>query len=62
MTATTERGATAGTVKVWDLFVRIFHWTVAVAFFVAYFTEDDALTLRVWAGYVIGGLLVLRVI
>jgi cytochrome b len=47
-------------VKVWDLFIRVFHWSVAVGFFVAYVTED-LLTLHVWAGYVIGGLLVLRV-
>ena len=64
MTTTVEKESAAQTrmVKVWDLFVRVFHWTVAVAFFVAYFTEDEALTLHVWAGYVIGGLVVLRVI
>ena len=50
----------AGEVKVWDLFIRIFHWTVAAGFFLAYLTED-LLTLHVWSGYVIGGLLVLRV-
>ena len=48
-------------VKVWDLFVRLFHWTVAVGFFIAYVSED-LLTLHVWAGYVIGGFLVLRVL
>ena len=48
-------------IRVWDLLVRTFHWSVVVAFFVAYFTEDDLLTLHVWAGYAIGGLLVLRV-
>lgn len=49
-------------VRVWDLFVRLFHWTVTVAFFITYFTEDDLLTLHVWAGYVIGALVVLRVL
>lgn len=53
---------TAGTVKVWDAFVRVFHWTVAVAFFVAYFTEDDLLTVHVWAGYTIGALVVMRIL
>ncbi len=48
-------------VKVWDILVRIFHWTVALAFFVAYFAED-ILTLHVWAGYTVGGLVVLRVL
>ena len=49
-------------VQVWDLFVRIFHWTVAIGFFVAYFTEDSPITLHVWAGYVVGALLVLRIL
>ena len=49
-------------VKVWDIFVRVFHWTIAVTFFVAYFTEDDLLTIHVWAGYTIGVLIVLRII
>jgi cytochrome b len=40
---------TAARARVWDLFVRVFHWTVAVAFFVAYLTEDDLLTVHVWA-------------
>lgn len=48
-------------VKVWDLFIRVFHWIVAVGFFIAYVSED-LLTLHVWTGYVIGGLLVLRVL
>lgn len=51
-------------VKVWDPFVRLFHWSLVVAFFVAYFTEpeDSGIAVHVWAGYFIGGLLVLRVI
>jgi cytochrome b len=52
----------SSTVKVWDLFVRVAHWTVAVAFFMAYFTEDDLLTLHVWAGYTVGVFVVLRVL
>jgi cytochrome b len=48
--------------RIWDPFVRIAHWTVVIGFFVAYFTEDDLLTLHVWAGYVVGVLAVLRVL
>jgi cytochrome b len=48
-------------VRVWDPFVRLAHWSIAVGFFVAYFTEDEIL-LHVWAGYVIGVLVVLRVL
>jgi len=48
-------------VQVWDAFVRIFHWSVVIAFFVAYLSEDDLLTVHVWAGYTIGALVVLRI-
>jgi cytochrome b len=33
-------------VQVWDPLVRIFHWTLALAFFVAYFSGEGALTLH----------------
>jgi cytochrome b len=49
-------------VYVWDPFVRVFHWTVVAAFAVAYLTEDDLLTVHVWAGYVVGALVVARII
>lgn len=49
-------------VKVWDMFVRVFHWTLAVAFAVAYVTEDEAMALHVWAGYLVGGLVLARVL
>lgn len=49
-------------VYVWDPFIRAFHWTLAIAFAVAYLTEDDVLTVHVWAGYIIGALIVLRVV
>lgn len=52
----------SSTVRVWDLFVRVAHWTIVAAFFVAYFTEDDALTLHVWAGYAVGVVLILRIV
>lgn len=51
-----------GMVRVWDPLVRLFHWTLVIAFFTAYFTEDDALAVHVWAGYAVGGLVVFRVI
>jgi cytochrome b len=57
-----KRVSQSATVKVWDLFVRVFHWTVTIAFFVAYFTEDEVLTLHVWAGYTIGVLIILRIV
>ncbi|WAK03894.1 cytochrome b/b6 domain-containing protein [Methylobacter sp. YRD-M1] len=49
-------------VKVWDLPLRVFHWLLAAAFFAAYLTEDDFLTLHVWAGHLVFGLLIFRLV
>jgi cytochrome b len=49
-------------VKVWDPLVRVFHWALVVSFFTAYLTEDDVLTLHVWAGYAVLGLVVFRIL
>lgn len=50
------------TTKVWDRFVRIFHWSLVVSFAVAYTTEDDTLAIHVWAGYLVGGLVLARIL
>lgn len=49
-------------VKVWDPLVRVAHWSLATAFFVAYLTEDDLITVHVWAGYTVLGLVLLRIV
>ncbi|MDH3647822.1 MAG: cytochrome b/b6 domain-containing protein [Gammaproteobacteria bacterium] len=49
-------------VQVWDPVVRIGHWAVVLAFSVAYFTEDDFLAQHVWAGYVVGAVLCVRLL
>jgi cytochrome b len=49
-------------IKVWDPVVRIGHWTLVTAFFTAYFTEDDFLTAHVWAGYVVGVVILCRLV
>ena len=51
----------SATVTVWDPFVRVFHWTVVLAFVVAYLVEDPHV-VHVWAGYVIAAMLIARVI
>ena len=50
-----------GEVRVWDIFVRVFHWTLVVIFLVAYLTGDDLMRAHVWAGYLVGVLVVLRI-
>lgn len=49
------------TLIVWDPLIRIGHWTLVIAFFTAYFTEDDFLSLHVWAGYIVGAYLLARI-
>lgn len=50
------------TVRVWDPIVRYGHWVLVVAFFTAYLTEDNFLTLHVWAGYVVGVIVFIRLL
>lgn len=49
-------------VKVWEPLIRIGHWTLVIAFFTAYLTEDDLMPVHVWAGYIVGGYLVMRIV
>ncbi len=53
---------TQNTIKVWDPIVRIGHWTLVLAFFIAYFTDDDLMTQHVWAGYVVGAVVCFRML
>jgi cytochrome b len=47
---------------VWDPLVRLFHWTLAVAFATAWATADELQRLHELAGYFITALLVARVL
>ena len=49
-------------IKVWDRFVRIFHWSLVGLFTLAYLTGDDAGTIHVWSGYAIIALIASRII
>ena len=49
-------------IKVWDPLVRVFHWTLVSAFFIAYFTEEDFLSLHVWAGYTVLAAILIRLV
>lgn len=48
--------------KIWDLFVRFFHWSLVAGFFIAYLTEDEFAGLHIWAGYLVFSLVVLRIV
>ena len=49
-------------VPVWDPLVRVFHWSLVGFFLLAYVTEDELLTVHIYAGYVAAGLIVFRLV
>lgn len=49
-------------IRVWDPVVRIGHWTLAAAFFVAYFTAEELEDIHVAAGYWVGAYVIVRFI
>jgi cytochrome b len=52
----------AATVKIWDPFVRVFHWSLVASFAVAWLTAEDVRVLHEWAGYAAGALIGLRLV
>ncbi len=50
------------TVKVWDVAVRVFHWSLVAAFATAFITGDEAERIHVLAGYTVLGLIALRLV
>jgi len=52
----------AATVKIWDPFVRIFHWSLVASFAVAWLSAEDWRALHEWAGYAAGSLIALRLL
>ncbi len=48
--------------KIWDPLVRIFHWSLVALFCFSYLTEDDFIDLHAFSGYLIGGLLLFRLL
>ena len=57
-----ERDESSATVKVWDLFIRFFHWSLVLGFTLAFVSgELHASTIHVWVGYALCALLLARI-
>ena len=50
------------TAPVWDPLVRIFHWSLAIAFTVAWLSGEELRRVHLIAGYAIVGLVALRLV
>jgi len=55
-------GDAMATTRVWDLFVRIFHWSLAASFAVAWISGDDWKSLHIRSGYAAGALIAMRLL
>lgn len=67
MSTVTDNTRTGGiqppeTVRVWDPFVRIFHWSLVSLFFFAFLTGDEWKSAHVYAGYGVGILIFARIL
>lgn len=53
---------TARTVKVWDRFIRVFHWSLVACVLTNFFVIDDGETLHQWLGYTASALVLARIV
>lgn len=49
-------------VKVWDLLVRLFHWSLVLAFAVAWLSAEEWDSVHEYAGYAVMALVALRIL
>ncbi len=54
--------AKENTIKVWDILVRLFHWSLVFFVLVLFITEDDYLNIHSYAGYTVLMLVSFRII
>ncbi len=50
------------TIKVWDILIRLFHWSLALFVLILFVTEDDFLSIHSYAGYTVLLLLGFRIV
>ena len=49
-------------IRVWDPLVRIFHWSLVLTFVVAYLSGEEESNVHIYAGYIVLGLIIFRLI
>lgn len=49
-------------IRVWDLAVRIFHWSLVILFTVAWFSGEESDLIHSWSGYAVLALVIFRII
>jgi len=49
-------------IRVWDVLIRIFHWSLVLGFSIAYLTGEEWGNLHIYSGYVVLGLITFRVL
>ena len=62
MDDTSHGAGSAPTIKVWDPFVRLFHWSLVLSFFGAYLLSEDNVTWHENFGYAALGLVSARIV
>jgi len=50
------------TIQVWDILIRVFHWSLVLFVLILFITEDDFLSIHSYAGYTVLLLLGFRII
>ena len=57
-----KNNTTTQTIKVWDRFIRVFHWSLAACVLTNFFVIDDGEMLHQWLGYTAGTLVLARIV
>lgn len=53
---------TENNIAVWDIFIRIFHWSLVAAFSIAYISGESENHWHIYSGYTVLGLIIFRVL